>query len=303
MRKIPKVRRYREMGLVYMNGSFVPKGEAKVSVFDHGFLYGDGVFEGIRAYDGVIFRLNRHIRRLYNSAKAIRLEIPMSEEEMIKATVETVKVNSLRDAYIRLVVSRGEGDLGLDPRKCPRPSVIIIADKIVLFPEELYENGLEIVTAATRKNYGEVLSPQIKSLNYLSSVMAKIEAIEAGKMEALMITREGYVAEGTGDNVFIVKNGVLMTPPPYVGILEGITREAVMEIARDMGIKVLEMPFTRFDVYAADECFLTGTAAEMIPVIAVDGRKISDGKVGPIFKKLLQKFREIVKSDGVKVYE
>ncbi|MCD6419306.1 MAG: branched-chain-amino-acid transaminase [Synergistetes bacterium] len=291
------------MGLVYMNGSFVPKGEAKVSVFDHGFLYGDGVFEGIRAYDGVIFRLNRHIRRLYNSAKAIRLEIPMSEEEMIKATVETVKVNSLRDAYIRLVVSRGEGDLGLDPRKCPRPSVIIIADKIVLFPEELYENGLEIVTAATRKNYGEVLSPQIKSLNYLSSVMAKIEAIEAGKMEALMITREGYVAEGTGDNVFIVKNGVLMTPPPYVGILEGITREAVMEIARDMGIKVLEMPFTRFDVYAADECFLTGTAAEMIPVIAVDGRKISDGKVGPIFKKLLQKFREIVKSDGVKVYE
>ncbi len=291
------------MGLVYMNGSFVPKEEAKVSVFDHGFLYGDGVFEGIRAYDGVIFRLNRHIRRLYNSAKAIRLEIPMSEEEMIKATVETVKINNLRDAYIRLVISRGEGDLGLDPRKCPRPSVIIIADKIVLFPEELYEKGLEIVTAATRKNYGEVLSPQIKSLNYLSSIMAKIEAIEAGRIEALMITREGYVAEGTGDNVFIVKNGVLMTPPPYVGILEGITREAVIEIAQGMGIEVLETPFTRFDVYAADECFLTGTAAEMIPVIAVDGRKINDGEVGPIFKKLLQKFREIVKSDGVKVYE
>ncbi|MCD6419847.1 MAG: branched-chain-amino-acid transaminase [Synergistetes bacterium] len=291
------------MGLVYMNGSFVPKEEAKVSVFDHGFLYGDGVFEGIRAYDGVIFRLNRHIRRLYNSAKAIRLEIPMSEEEMIKATVETVKVNNLRDAYIRLVVSRGEGDLGLDPRKCLRPNVIIIADEIVLFPEELYEKGLEIVTAAPRKNYGEVLSPQIKSLNYLSSVMAKIEAIEAGRIEALMITREGYVAEGTGDNVFIVKNGVLMTPPPYVGILEGITREAVMEIAQDMGIKVLETPFTRFDVYAADECFLTGTAAEMIPVIAVDGRKINDGEVGPTFRKLLRKFREIVKNDGVKVYE
>ncbi len=291
------------MGLVYMNGSFVPKEEAKVSVFDHGFLYGDGVFEGIRAYDGVIFRLDRHIRRLYNSAKAIKLDIPMTEEEMIKATVESVKVNNLRDAYIRLVVSRGEGDLGLDPRKCPKPNVIIIADKIVLFPEELYEKGLEIVTAATRKNYGEVLSPQIKTLNYLSSIMAKIEAIEAGRIEALMITREGYVAEGTGDNVFIVKNGVLMTPPPYVGILEGITREAVMEIAEEMGIKVLEMPFTRFDVYAADECFLTGTAAEMIPVIAVDGRKINDGKVGPIFKKLLQKFREIVKSDGVRVYE
>ncbi len=292
------------MGKVYINGKFYPKEEAKISVFDHGFLYGDGVFEGIRAYNGRIFRLKEHIDRLYDSAKAIMLEIPVSKEEMMEICAKSCRENNLRDAYIRLVVSRGVGDLGLDPRKCKgNATIVCIADAIQLYPEEFYENGLKVITAATRRNYGEVLPPQIKSCNYLPNIMAKIEAITAGVLEAVCMTREGYVAECTGDNIFIVKNGVIVTPPTFVGILVGITRNAIMEIARDLGYEVKEEVFTRYDLYTADEVFLTGTAAEVVGVVEIDSRTIGDGKPGPITKKLREEFMKLVRSEGYPIYE
>ncbi|MDN5330806.1 MAG: branched-chain amino acid aminotransferase [Tepidanaerobacteraceae bacterium] len=291
------------MGIkVYINGKFYPKEEAKISVFDHGFLYGDGVFEGIRAYDGRVFRLKQHIDRLYSGARAIMLDIPISKEEMKEVVKETLRQNELRDAYIRLVVSRGIGDLGLDPRKCHEPTIVCIADKIVLYPEKMYEEGLEIITAATRRNVPEGVNPQMKSLNYLNNIMAKIEANQAGVMEAVMLNTQDYVAECTGDNIFIVKDGVLITPPTYAGILIGVTRNAIIELAQKNNIKVEEKLFTRYELYTADECFLTGTAAEVIPVVKVDGRIIGDGKPGAVTKLLLGAFKELVKVDGEEIY-
>jgi branched-chain amino acid aminotransferase len=284
--------------LIYLNGKMVPDEEAVISVFDHGLLYGDGVFEGIRAYNGRVFRLVEHIRRLYESAHSIMLAIPLNQEEMIKAVVDTVNANNLRDAYIRLVVTRGVGDLGMDPRKCKTAQVFIIADKITLYPEELYEKGLEVITVATRQNIAEALEPKIKSLNYLNNIHAKIEANRAGVLEALMLTNQGYICEGTGDNIFIYRRGELLTPPAYLGILEGITRDAIIELAAREGIPLKEMPFTRHDLYVSEECFLTGTAAEVIPVIEVDQRLIGSGKPGPITKKLIKLFREMAQSEG-----
>ena len=284
--------------IIYASGKYVAKEEAKISIFDHGFLYGDGVFEGIRAYNGRVFKVHEHIDRLYESADAILLKIGVSRKEMMDIVLETVRKNNLRDAYIRLIVSRGEGDLGLDPRKCPNPAIFCIAGTITLFPQSMYENGLEIVTVSTRRNNLNALNPRIKSLNYLNNILAKIEANRAGVMEALMLNQEGYVCEGTGDNIFIVKNGVLKTPPIYAGILQGITRDTVIELAKKDGIPVAEDLFTLHDVYTADECFLTGTAAELIPVITVDSRPIADGKPGPMFKQLLAEFRQLTQVEG-----
>lgn len=287
---------------IYLNGEFVRRDEAKVSVFDHGFLYGDGIFEGIRCYEGNVFRLDDHLKRLYESALSIMLEIPLSFEEMKAAVVETIRKNQLKNSYIRLVVSRGEGDLGLDPRNCKKPNVIIIADQIKLYPQELYDNGMEIVTIPTRRNIPDALNPKIKSLNYLNNILAKIEAARAGVMEALMLNTEGYVCECTGDNVFIVKNGRVMTPPTYLGALDGVTRRVIMEICRDLGVECSEQPFTRHDVFVADECFLTGTAAEIIPVTKLDGRPIGTGKPGPMTKRLIEEFRKRVTVEGTPVY-
>ncbi len=286
---------------VYINGKLYDKEEARISVFDHGVLYGDGVFEGIRAYNGRVFKLDEHIDRLYMSAKAIMLNIPMTREEMKKAVIDTCKANGIKDGYIRLVVTRGEGDLGLDPRKCKSPTVFIIASKIKLYPQEFYENGLSVITVPTRRNIPEAVSPMIKSLNYLNNILAKIEAVYRGAQEALMLNQEGYVSECTGDNVFIVRRGVIYTPPPYAGILEGITRRVVIGIAKSKSIQVIERNITRFEIYTADEMFLTGTAAEVIPVVEVDGRKIGDGKPGEITKKLIARFREIVQTTGVPI--
>lgn len=288
--------------LVYINGQFVPAGEACISVFDHGLLYGDGVFEGIRAYDGRVFRLDEHVKRLYNSARAILLEIPLSPERLREAVLETLRRNELADAYIRLVVTRGVGDLGLDPAKCRAgPTIFIIADAIELYPQEFYERGLELITTVTRRNLPEALSPAIKSLNYLNNILAKIEVSRAGLLEGLMLNHEGYVAEATGDNVFLYANNRLVTPPRSVGILEGITRAAVVELAADLGIPVFEERFTRQFVYTADECFLTGTAAEIIPVVTVDGRKIGDGVPGPVTRRLMQRFAALTRSEGVPI--
>ena len=285
---------------IYIDGKFFEKEEAKISVFDHGFLYGDGVFEGIRSYNRRVFKLKEHIDRLYNSAKAIMLEIPMSKKEMEQAIIETLKINELSDAYIRVVVTRGVGDLGLDPRKCSSASVIIITDKIVLYPEEMYKNGLEIITVSTRRNIPVAINPAIKSLNYLNNIFAKIEAIRAGCEEAIMLNYEGYVAECTGDNIFIIKNNVLVTPPVYIGALPGITRETVMEIAKTkLKLLVKEEPFTIYHVYTADECFLTGTAAEVIPVVKVDNRVINNGKPGEITKQVIKEFRGLTRTTGV----
>ncbi len=284
--------------IIMMNGKLVPENEAVVSVFDHGYLYGDGVFEGIRAYNGRVFKLEEHIRRLYESAHSIMLPIAYSQEQMIKAVIETVNANNLTDAYIRLVVSRGVGDLGLDPRKCKESQVVIIADKIVLYPEELYEEGLTVITVATRRNVADALDPKLKSLNYLNNIHAKIEANRAGVLEALMLSSQGYICEGTGDNIFIYRKGKLITPPAYLGILEGITRETVIELARQEGIPIVEEPFTRHDLYVSDECFLTGTAAEVIPVIEADMRKIGTGSPGPVTRALIEKFRALTQSEG-----
>ncbi len=287
--------------LIYINGEFFSEVEAKVSVLDHGYLYGDGVFEGIRMYSGCIFKLKEHVDRLFDSARAIMLEIPMTKEEMISAIVETVRRNGLTDGYIRVVVSRGIGDLGLDPRKCPRPTVVIIADKIKLYPEELYQNGLEIITVPTRRNLPEAVNPQIKSLNYLNNILAKIEAIHRGYEEALMLNHEGYVAECTGDNIFMIKGDSLITPPTSVGVLKGITARTVMGIALEMGMEVREERFTRYDLYTADEVFLTGTAAEIIPVVKVDDRTIGAGRPGPKTWKIIEAFRKITTVDGVRI--
>jgi branched-chain amino acid aminotransferase len=290
-------------GLIYLDGKLVPADEAKISVFDHGVLYGDGVFEGIRAYNGRVFRLEQHIQRLFRSAHAIMLEIPLTREEMARAVCETVKANGLRDAYIRLVVTRGIGDLGLDPRKCPNPAVFIIAATIALYPEEYYQKGLRLITCTTRRNIPDALDPALKSLNYLNNIIAKIETLRAGVPEGLMLSPQGYVAECTGDNIFLVQDGRLITPPLHVGVLAGITRQAVMEIAAGMGMPVAEDLLRLSAVYNADECFLTGTAAELVPVVEVDGRLIGDGKPGPMTGRLSERFHEMVRTEGTPVYE
>lgn len=287
---------------IYIDGRFVSRRDARVSIFDHGFLYGDGVFEGIRAYGGRIFRLREHINRLFQSAKAILLEIPLSREETEGVTIETVRRNKLRDAYIRLIVSRGEGDLGLDPRKCPEPSVICIADKIKLYPQEFYKKGLSLVTLSTVRNIPHALNPQIKSLNYLNNILAKIEATASGADEGIMFNEKGYAAECSGENIFIVEGDTLITPPCYVGALNGITRNVVMELGRDSGLKVEERIFTRYDLYNASECFLTGTAAEIASVVKIDNRKIGKGAPGATTIDLIRRFRELTKREGVEVY-
>ncbi len=287
---------------IYMNGTYVTKENAKVSVFDHGFLYGDGVFEGIRSYQGNVFRLDAHVKRLYEGAHSIQLTIPLTREEMTEAILETVRKNQLSDSYIRVVVSRGPGDLGLDPKNCQGANVIIIADQITLYPKHLYEEGMSIVTVATRRNIPDALNPKIKSLNYLNNILAKIEAGRAGVMEALMLTAEGYVCECSGDNIFIVKEGTIYTPPTYLGALEGITRAAIIDIAKEQVIELMETPFTRHDVFVADECFLTGTAAEVIPVTLVDGREIGTGQPGEMTLLLIEKFRQRTLVEGSPVY-
>jgi branched-chain amino acid aminotransferase len=280
---------------VYIQGELVDRSEATVSVYDHGLLYGDGVFEGIRVYGGVVFRLAEHVDRLYESALAIRLEIPLTRDAMCRAVNDTVRANGIDDGYVRLVVTRGAGYLGLDIRKTSDPQVIIIADTITLYPHEYYENGLSIITASTIRNHSAALSPRIKSLNYLNNILAKIEATDAGCQEALMLNHKGEVAECTGDNVFIVKHGVIKTPPCDAGILEGITRNAVIELARQAGHTVLEAGLVRHDIFAADECFLTGTAAEVVPVVKLDGRTIGNGKPGPLTRELLEAFHKLVR--------
>jgi branched-chain amino acid aminotransferase len=283
------------MTKVYVNGKLLDKADAKISVYDHGLLYGDGVFEGIRIYDGKVFRLLQHIDRLYDSARAIYLEVPLSREQMADAILNTVRANAKQNGYIRAVVTRGAGSLGLDPRKTTDPQVFVIVDDISLYPPELYESGLEIVTAATIRNHPDALSPRIKSLNYLNNILAKVEAVRAGCLEALMLNTKGEVAECTGDNVFLVKRGVLRTPPLDAGILEGVTRNAVLELARAAGIPTEEVPLTRYDVYTADECFLTGTAAEVIAAVKCDGRVIGNGKPGPITRQLRERFQQLVR--------
>ena len=280
---------------VYIGGKLYDKADAKISVYDHGLLYGDGVFEGIRAYSGRVFRLQQHVDRLYESAQSIHLKIPIAREEMARAIVDTMEVNKLTDAYIRVVVTRGSGSLGLDPRKTTDPQIIIITDAIALYPPELYDHGLKIVTAGTMRNHPSALNPRIKSLNYLNNIMAKVEATNAGCLEALMLNHKGEVAECTGDNIFIVRKGQLHTPPIDAGILEGITRDAVLELARAAGIPTFERTMDRHDVYTADECFLTGTAAEVIPVVECDGRAIGSGKPGPITGDLRRRFHSLVR--------
>jgi branched-chain amino acid aminotransferase len=283
---------------IFIDGKYYSERDAKVSVFDHGLLYGDGVFEGIRAYHGRVFKLKEHIDRLFYSAKAILLEIPMSHSQLMKATVETCRANKLRDGYIRLVVTRGVGTLGLNPRTCKKPSVIIIADKIQLYPPEYYQRGLDIITVPTTRNLHSALNPAIKSLNYLNNILAKIEANNAGVEEAVMLNAEGFVAECTGDNLFIVKNRALFTPPLSAGALYGITRQTVIELAEEAGLKVSEPNLTRYDLFNADECFLTGTGAELIPVVKIDGRVIGTGKPGPITRRLEEDYHALTKVSG-----
>ncbi|MFC7394462.1 branched-chain-amino-acid transaminase [Scopulibacillus cellulosilyticus] len=287
---------------IFLNGKFVRKEEAVVSVFDHGFLYGDGVFEGIRMYEGNIFRFDEHIARLYESAHSIMLNIPYTKEEFSDIIIQTLKKNNFQNAYIRVVVSRGVGDLGLDPYNCKAPSIIVIAEALAIFPKELYETGIDVVTVPTRRNRSDVLSPKVKSLNYLNNILVKIESHIAGVSEALIMNDEGYIAEGSADNIFIVKNGVIKTPPSYIGALEGITRNAIIDLAVKKGYDIREDVFTRHDVYVADEVFLTGTAAELVAVVKVDGRQINDGRPGPVTNQLLTDFRDIVTKEGTKVY-
>lgn len=279
---------------IYIDGKWYPKDEAKVSVFDHGLLYGDGVFEGMRSYGGKVFRMQEHLDRLYDSARAIHLTIPMPPDELAAAVYKTLELNQLTDGYVRLVVTRGVGDLGLNPYLCPKASIIIIADKINLYPAKLYDEGMEIVTASTVRNHPASINPRIKSLNYLGSILAKIEGLKAGCNEALMLNLNGEVAECTADNIFLIKQGRIATPHVNAGILDGITRRAVIELAQQAGIPVAETTLTRHDVYVADECFLTGSAAEVIPVIKVDSRPIGNGQVGPITKQLIAAFKALV---------
>ncbi len=288
---------------VYVNGHFVPKDQAVISVYDHGFLYGDGVFEGVRVYNGRAFRLDEHLKRLYESAKTVALDMPFPPEEMKEKVLQTIRINGLQDAYVRLVVSRGRGDLGIDPRKCPEPTIVIIAESITLYPEELYEKGLKVVTVPTRRMHSEMVNPRVKSLNYLNNILAKVEGNHLGYPEVIMLNSEGYVVEGSADNIFIVRDGAVITPAPHLGILEGITRNAVMELARSLELDMREEVFTRHDLFNADECFLTGTAAELIPVVEVDGRKIGDGKPGPVTRRLWEAFKELRETTGTPVYE
>jgi branched-chain amino acid aminotransferase len=283
------------MTKVYINSKLYDKADAKISVYDHGLLYGDGVFEGIRIYDGKIFRLKEHVDRLFESARAIKLEIPLSPPQMMEAIQSTVTANAKKNGYIRPIVTRGAGTLGLDPRKTTDPQVIVIVDDISLYPPELYENGLELATVSTIRNHPNAVNPRIKSLNYLNNILAKIESIQAGCLEALMLNHKGEVAECSGDNIFLVKHGVLRTPPTDSGILEGITRKAVIEVARKAGIQVQEVSITRHDVYIADECFLTGTAAEVIPVVKCDGRTIGNGKPGPVTRQIREGFVQLTR--------
>jgi branched-chain amino acid aminotransferase len=283
---------------IFIDGKFYSERDAKISVFDHGLLYGDGVFEGIRAYNGRVFKLKEHIDRLFYSAKAILLEIPMSPGKMSEAVLESCRMNKIRDGYIRLVVTRGVGNLGLNPRSCPKPTVFCIADKIQVYPPELYSRGMEIVTVPTARNLHSALNPAIKSLNYLNNILAKIEANNAGVEEAVMLNAEGFVAECTADNLFIIKNGELFTPPLSAGALYGITRQTVIELAQEAGIKVSEPNLTRYDLFCADECFLCGTGAEIMPVIKIDGRVIGAGKPGQITRKLVEDYHARTKISG-----
>jgi branched-chain amino acid aminotransferase len=287
---------------IFIDGTLHAREDAKVSVFDHGLLYGDGVFEGIRFYNGRVFELKKHIDRLFDSAKSIMLTLPMSKEEVMEATLETIRANELRDGYIRLLVTRGEGNLGLSPFSCPKASVIIIAAAIQLYNPELYEHGLEVVTCGTRRTAPAALTPAVKSLNYLNNVMAKLEALHAGAGEGLMLNEQGYVAECTGDNVFIIKNGTVFTPPVSAGSLDGITRGVVFDIAHELGVPIVERDLIRHDIYVADEFFLTGTAAEVIPAVLLDKRPIGNGEPGPITRKFIERFHFIVQSSGVDIY-
>ena len=281
---------------IYIDGKLYDKENAKISVYDHGLLYGDGVFEGIRSYSGKVFRMADHLERLWNSAKVIRLTIPISQAEMARAIEDTLAVNGIKDGYIRVVVTRGAGTLGLDPNRCERPQVIIITDLISLYPEELYQKGLEIVTVSTMRNHPAALSPRVKSLNYLNNILAKIEGQQAGCIEALMLNHKGEVSECTGDNIFLVRKGRLLTPPNDACILEGVTRQSVLELAAGAGIPTQEVALSKHDVYIADECFLTGTAAEVVPVVKVDSRIIGDGTPGPITRDLIQRFHKLTRS-------
>jgi branched-chain amino acid aminotransferase len=287
------------VALVYIDGEFLPPEQAKISVFDHGFLYGDGVFEGIRAYNGRAFKLSEHLNRLFRGAKAILLTIPLTQEQLGQTVLECLRRAGLKDAYIRLIVSRGKGDLGLDPAKCREgASIIIIVDGIALYPKEIYESGLKMITVTTRRNVPTAINPAIKSLNYLNNIIARLEVTRAGCLEGLMLNHEGYVAEATGDNLFILRDGNLMTPPVSVGILDGITRRTAIELTKTMGIETKEERFTVYDVYTSEECFLTGTAAEIAPVVELDGRIIGEGKPGKITKNLMQRFHELTQNEG-----
>jgi branched-chain amino acid aminotransferase len=286
--------------LVYLDGHLVPADEAKVSVWDHGFLYGDGVFEGIRAYSGRVFKLEEHLARLERSALGIGLDIGLTRDELRQAVLDTVAANGLQDAYIRLVVSRGRG--GLDPRNCPRPTVVIIAASIQLYPQELYETGLSLVTSSVRRAPPDVVDPGLKTLNYLASILAKLEGHLSGAGEVVMLNHEGYVAECSGDNIFIVRGGTLLTPPPWVGILNGVTRQSVLELADAHKIPWREEVLTLADLYASDECFLTGTAAEVIGAVRIDGRQVGDGRPGPLTRRLASLFAEYARSHGTPVY-
>jgi branched-chain amino acid aminotransferase len=286
---------------IYLDGKFVDQAEAKVSVFDHGLLYGDGIFEGIRLYQGNIFRLEEHLERLEYSAKALLLKLPLSRKEIAEATCETCRQNNLTDGYIRLVVTRGVGDLGLSPWLCPTPSIFIIADKIALYPAEHYTTGLSIVTVPTRRTNPAALSPAVKSLNYLNNILAKIEARQAGALEAILLNDQGYVAECTGDNIFIVHKGEILTPAASQGALKGITRDTIFDIAKEIGVPIREADLTRYDVWCADECYLTGTGAEVIPVVKLDGREIGTGKPGTITQKVLTAFRRRVLTEGTRI--
>lgn len=286
---------------IYIDGQFYPEAEAKVSVFDHGLLYGDGIFEGIRFYNGRVFKLREHLERLWDSARAILLTIPLTRDEMQAATLETIRKNGLRDGYIRLLVTRGKGNLGLSPDRCPRASVIIIAATIQLYPPEVYARGMTVVTCATRRIAPAALSPAVKSLNYLNNIMAKIEANLAKADEGLLLNEEGYVAECTGDNVFIVKRGEIYTPPIYAGSLRGITWQAVLDLAAELGLRMNVQPLTRYDIYTADEFFLSGTAAEVIAAVQLDGRVIGDGQAGPVTQRIIARFHELTQSTGTPI--
>lgn len=284
---------------IYINGEILPKEEAKISVFDHGLLYGDGVFEGLRAYNGRVFKLTEHLERLFESARAIFLEIPMTQEELKEAIFATLRANNMKDSYIRLVVTRGEGKLGLEPGKCSNPQVIIITDTIQLYPPKLYEKGIELMTVATVRNHPESINPRIKCLNYMNNILAKMESLNAGATEAIMLNKDGFVAECTGQNIFMVRGKELYTPHPNSGILKGITRDTVIELAKKGGMKVREDFLTRYDLYIAEECFLTGTAAQIVPVVKIDGRTVGNGKAGQITLDLLKQYRELLTNPEV----